>query len=96
MSNLDLYKFRDSNVDATAIIRFANSNSTMVNHQTYRMAMWNALDMHIWTLMLSITNNKWIDWFTLTNTTILLMNIDDHINIITESCNHANYTSNEW
>jgi hypothetical protein len=62
-----------------------------------KMPKWNALDMHIWTSMLLITNNKWIDWFTLINTAILLMNTnDDHIIIIIESCNHANYTSNEW
>jgi hypothetical protein len=49
--------------------------------------MWNALDMHIWTSMLSITNNKPFIDFVLSNTAILLMNVGANLWLPTNDSN---------
>jgi hypothetical protein len=72
--NLDLYKFRRIDLDETAWIDLQVAITHDQPLKRTKMSKWNALDMHIWTSMLLITNNKRIDRFTLINTAILLMN----------------------
>jgi hypothetical protein len=54
--------------------------------------MWNALDTHIWTSMLSITDNKPFIDFVLSNTAILLMNVGANVWLPTSDSNvvHGN------
>jgi hypothetical protein len=55
---LDLYKFRRIDLDETA---WTDLQAAIVRGQSLKrmkMLKWNALDMHIRTSMLLITNNK--------------------------------------
>jgi hypothetical protein len=58
---------------------------SVIKHK--KVPMWNALDMHIWTSMLSITNNKPFIDFVLSNTAILLMNVDANLWLPTSDSN---------